>query len=86
MKLKSLKLANPIRVGTQHPSETFFHVDKGFDIEVMPGGNVIQVVDKTGMTTYSTIFNTIYFETVAPIATSKGSGRNAGAEAQGTSG
>jgi len=85
MKLKSLKLANPIRVGTQHPSETFFHVEKGFDLEVMPGGNIIQVVDKQGSTTYSTIFNTIYFETVAQIATSKGAGKNAGA-AQGSPG
>lgn len=63
--LKSVKLANSIRCGTKHPSESFFHQEKGFEMVLNDAETIIMIRDiKSGDTVWSTIYNTIYFEII----------------------
>jgi hypothetical protein len=78
MKIESLKLANAIRVGTKHPSESFFNAEKGFRSELMPGGTVIKICDAVGGTSYTTIYNVLWFEPAAEQFQEKASRRGTG--------
>ena len=66
MKLKTLKLAHAIRVGHEVPAESFFSIEKGFDMELMPGGQIIKIVTQSRKCeTFTTIYNVLNFDRVA---------------------
>lgn len=77
MKLKSLKLANSIRIGSEYPAESFLSVEKGFQITLMPGSQIIQIVTPKGTVTYTTIYNVFYFDPLDAILEDAPTGKKA---------
>ena len=70
MKIKNLKLAQTIRIGSKHPAESFLD-DSKFDITMDPKGDMIQIVSKVnGHIAYTTKYNVVYFDLdeTAPIS------------------
>ena len=62
MKIKTIKLFNPVRVGTKQ----FTYIEPSSEITGTLNPPLIKLEDKEGNTTYTSLYNTPYFTLETP--------------------